>query len=421
MVAGRIDHPMAQPAVAAGRPTVLVVPGSAPVPPWPASGQGAVAIPALGYSEQSGTEQPVPIASLTKMATAVVVLRDHPVPLGSAGPTVTVTPDEAAQFDVDLDNDETSIPLEAGQTLTELQLLEALLNQSANDAAYVLAAWDAGAQSAFVDRMNALAASVGAVHTHFVDASGFDPRSVSTAADTLRIAAAGMAIPTFASVAGMSTVNLPGLGTVHNIIGAIGTEGIVGVKSGYTSQASGCMVLAGFRSVDGRSVLVLASALGQLEPPPARSTSGPSVAGHAATSAPPDPTTTTTTAPYSTIEAQYPLLYTEPVVDHLLDAAEAAIVPVPVVAAGRTMGTASAVWGGTRRVVPVVATRSAWLVGVPGQRVTARLAPTAPSEGDKSRSVGTVLVSLGTQNDSVPLRLLHRVPDPGWWWKVLHD
>ena len=43
--------------------------------------------------------------------------------------------------------------------------------------------------------MNALAASLGATHTHYVDASGFDPQSVSTAADCLRIAAAGMAIP----------------------------------------------------------------------------------------------------------------------------------------------------------------------------------------------------------------------------------
>ena len=228
-----------------------------------------MAIPALGYAEQSGPEQPVPIASLTKMTTAVVVLRDHPVPLGSNGPTITITPDEAAQFDVNLANDETNIPLQAGETLTELQLLEALLNQSADDVAYTLAVWDAGSQQAFVAKMNALAASLGAVHSHYVDASGFDPRSVSTAADTLRIAAAGMAIPTFATVAGMPTVNLPGVGTVRNIVTEIGTDGIVGVKSGYTSQASGCMVLAGFRSVDGHSVLVLASALGQREPAPA--------------------------------------------------------------------------------------------------------------------------------------------------------
>jgi len=208
------------------------------------------------------------------------------VPLGSSGPTITITSDEAAQFGVDLANDETNVPLAAGESLSELQLLEALIVQSANDAAYTLAEWDAGSQQVFVDKMNALALTLGAVHSHYVDTSGFDPRTVSTAADTLRIAAAGMAIPTFARVAGMAKVNLPGVGVVNNIVTKIGSDGIIGVKSGYTSQASGCMVLAGMRSIDGRSVLVLASALGQKEPtpppPPAENSSAPA------------PTTTTT-------------------------------------------------------------------------------------------------------------------------------
>jgi len=420
VAAQRIARPLPQPGVAAGRLGVSVVPGPAPAPPWPDSGQGAVAIPALGYAEQSGPEQPVPIASLTKMTTAVVVLRDHPVPLGSSGPTVTITPDEAAQFDVNLANDETNIPLQAGETLTELQLLEALLNQSADDVAYTLAVWDAGSLPAFVAKMDALAGSLGAVHSHYVDASGFDPGSVSTAADTLRVAAAGMAIPTFASVAGMPTVNLPGVGTARNIVTEIGTDGIVGVKSGYTSQASGCMVLAGFRSVDGRSVLVLASALGQKEPVPAPPPAPtPSSGGPTTTAASAVPTTT---APYSALEAQYPLLYTGPIVEHLLDASESAIVPVPVVAAGHTVGTASAEWGRARRVVPVVAAQGAWLLGVPGQRVAAAMAPMTPSGATTDAgSVGAVRFTLGPQVETVPVRLVHRLPDPGWWWKVLHN
>ena len=121
---------------------------------------------------------------------------------------------------------------------------------------------------AFVAKMNAAAASLGASSTHFVDASGYDPHSVSTAADCLRIAAAGMVIPTFAAVVGMTTVTLPLVGTVHNLVTEIGSNGVVGVKSGYTSYAGGCMVLAADRVVDGRTVLVLAAVLGQPVPPP---------------------------------------------------------------------------------------------------------------------------------------------------------
>lgn len=418
VAAHRISRPLPRPTVTAGRLTASVVPGAVSAPPWPAAGQAAVAIPALGYAEQSGPETPVPIASLTKMTTALVVLRDHPVAAGTSGPTITITADEAAQFDVDLANDETNIPLQSGETLTEQQLLEALLVASANDAAYTLAVWDAGSEAAFVAKMNALAISLGATHSHYADASGFDPGSVSTAADTLRVAAAGMAIPAFASAAGMSSVTLPGVGLVHNVVTLIGTDGIVGVKSGYTSQAAGCMVLAGFRSVQGRSVLVLASALGQREPAPA-----PPPSTTASSTVPPSTTAPTTVAPaattappYSAIEAQYPLLYTAPIVEHLLDAAEGAIVPMAVVSHGHAMGVVTAPWGSTQPV-PVVATTDAWLLGVPGQRVGATLVPS----GSARSATDTAQFSLGSQTVTVPVRPLRPLPDPGWWWKLLHN
>ena len=142
-----------------------VAPGAPPALPWPAKGQGAVVVPSLGYSAQSGPESPVPIASLTKITTAVVVLRDHPIAPGATGPTITVTPDDAAEYQAELHMDESSIAIQAGETLTERQMLEAMLTQSANDVAYSLAVWDAGSVAAFVVKMNALAA-IGRSHQH---------------------------------------------------------------------------------------------------------------------------------------------------------------------------------------------------------------------------------------------------------------
>ena len=137
-------------------------------------GQGAIAIPALGYAQQSGPEAPVPIASLTKMTNALEVLRDHPVPAGATGPSITITPDDVTEYDSS--STTTSRPSRSSRReLTERQMLEALLTQSANDMAYSLAVWDAGCIPAFVAKMNGLAASLGATATHFVDASGYDP------------------------------------------------------------------------------------------------------------------------------------------------------------------------------------------------------------------------------------------------------
>ncbi len=442
VVAQRVNRPLAQPTIPTGRSYSFTVPGSAPSQPWPASGEAAVAIPSLGYARQSALEGPVPIASLVKMATAVVILRDHPEAVDASGPSISITAEEANQFAVDLQNDETNIPLQAGETLTEQQLIEALLVGSANDAAYTLAVWDAGSVPAFLVKMNALASSLGADQTHYTDTSGFDPQSVSTAADSLRIAAAGMAIPTFAAVVAMPAVSVPLAGVVHNVVKLIGTDGIIGVKSGYTSQAAGCMVLAGYRTINGRSVLVLAAALAQREPPPpapirpttatatAPATTTPTTTPTPTTSTttasptttiPATTTTTTTTTPYSPIEAEYPLLYTGPIVQHLLDASEAAVVPVPAVTEGTVVRMASADWGGVNHEVPAVATRSAWLLGLPGQRVAVTTAPLSPSTESPRSGAGTVRFTLGQQTETVPLRLLHRVPEPTWWWKALHN
>ena len=164
--------------------------------------------------------------------------------------------------------------------LTERQLLEAMLLRSANDVAYSLALWDAGDVPSFVAKMNATATQLGTTSTHYVDASGYDPGSVSTAADCLRIAAADMAIPTFAEIVGMSSVDLPLVGPVPNVVSQVGSNGIIGVKSGYTSQAKAGMVLAADRTIDGRPVLVMAAVLTQ--PVPAAIV---------------PPTTTTTTKP----------------------------------------------------------------------------------------------------------------------------
>ena len=75
------------------------------------------------------------------MTTAVVILRDHPLAVGASGPVITITPGDALQFDVDLDNDESNIPLQIGEKLTELQMLEAL---SISRPTTSLTAWPSG-------------------------------------------------------------------------------------------------------------------------------------------------------------------------------------------------------------------------------------------------------------------------------------
>lgn len=111
--------------------------------------------------------------------------------------------------------------------------------------------------------MNAEAAKMGMTSTHYVDTNGLDSGSVSTAHDQLVLAEYAMELPSFASIVDQTTVTLPYIGTLDNYVSAVGSDGVVGIKSGFTDAAEACVVLAAFRQVGNQQVLVLAADLGQ--------------------------------------------------------------------------------------------------------------------------------------------------------------
>src|SRR6184192_4418743 len=63
--------------------------------PWPAEGQASAEVHGLGSLGDHGEQRPVPIASVTKVMTAYVVLKDHPLGPHDPGPEITV--DEQAE------------------------------------------------------------------------------------------------------------------------------------------------------------------------------------------------------------------------------------------------------------------------------------------------------------------------------------
>ena len=401
----------------------VTVPGGPPVLPWPSTGQGAVSIPALGFATSSANQSPLPVASLTKLATAVVILRDHPVAANASGPSLTITAADVDEYDSDQTADGSVAEVAVGEVLTERELLEGLLALSANNLAYTLAVWDAGSPAAFVAKMNALAASLGMTDTHYVDVAGVDPGSVSSATDILKVAAAGMAIPTFAEVVAMPTVTLPLVGTLHNLVSEIGSNGVVGIKSGYTSEAGGCMVLAGQRVIDGRTLVVLIAVIGQPVPagiPPPTTTTTTTTAPPGAPPTAPPPPTTTTTIPPDRLYVPDPEKFTRPVAESLLSATEATVVPVVLASPGKVVGTALSTWGGVKHPVSVVTAGAAVLLAWPGQTIVASHSLSVPSTGRTGAKVGTVAYTLGTQAASAPLRLSGAVPQPSLWWRLTH-
>jgi len=230
---------------------------------WPAYGVSAAEISGFGVVAGPGATQPVPIASVAKVMTAYVILHDHPLAAGQSGPEIVVQPPEAAAYSAQARDGDSLVPVAAGEALTERQALEALLLPSADNMAWILARWDAGSQAAFVTRMNATARHLGMTGTRYTDPSGLASSTTSTAADQVRLAMAAMRVPALAAIVAMSTAFVPVAGVVRNYNTLLGQYGIVGLKTGSTQAAGGCVVVAAWHKADGHRTLIVAATFGQ--------------------------------------------------------------------------------------------------------------------------------------------------------------
>jgi serine-type D-Ala-D-Ala carboxypeptidase (penicillin-binding protein 5/6) len=229
---------------------------------WPQYGQAAVQI-AQSRIQARPNQHAVPIASVTKVMTAYLVLHDHPLGAGEEGPQITLTDTDVADTDRRRGQQESVVSIAAREQLTELQALQALLLPSANNIAAVLARWDAGSADRFVARMNATARSLGMAHTRYTDPSGYDDATVSTAADQVRIVDRAMRVPVFAGIVATPSATLPVAGTVHNTNTLLGHNGFVGVKTGSDNAAGGCFAFRAIRWIDGRRTTITGVLLGQ--------------------------------------------------------------------------------------------------------------------------------------------------------------
>ncbi|MFB9469350.1 D-alanyl-D-alanine carboxypeptidase family protein [Nonomuraea salmonea] len=225
--------------------------------PWPDEGQAAVEVVGVGRLGSSGGAEPVPIASVTKVMTAYVLLRRHPLKPSGQGPLITV--DRTAAEESFLPQ-ESTVPLVEGRRIRLRRLLELMLVPSGNNAARLLARWDAGSEERFAVRMNAAARRLGMSATTYTGASGIEDSTVSTASDQLKLAGAAMRDPVFRAVVAQKDTAVPGdSGRLPSTNTLLGRHGVIGVKTGSGTAAGGNLMWAS--RVEGR--LVLGVILGQ--------------------------------------------------------------------------------------------------------------------------------------------------------------
>ncbi len=379
----QLVRPRPQPTVTFVSGRSLTVPGAPLALPLPSTGQAALYLAGTGWVAQTPGQTPVAIASVTKLMTALIVVRDHPLAPGQSGPAVTITTAAVALYEEEKAAGDSVVRVVSGEVLSELQLLEGLLLPSGDNLATLLAQWTSGTEGDFVSQMNLEARRLGMDHTSYADASGLNPGSVSTASDLTRLAGTVMSNPVLAEVASMPTAVLPVAGLVHNYDFVLGEQGIVGLKTGWTSAAGGCFVFAARLDRGGRPALLLGTVLGQ--------------AGNA--------TTGIEVAQRDSVA--------------LLAAMWPEINLVQLVRAGSTVGSLKAQWTAP---VSVVARSSVRALGWPGLvwRATYR-GRHLPSKVGKGTAVGEVTLTSATGvSGFTGLVSGASIPQPSWGWRLTH-
>jgi D-alanyl-D-alanine carboxypeptidase (penicillin-binding protein 5/6) len=247
-------------------PSTLLVDGKAQPPiPVPVRGSFALATSLSGTVASRAATLVRPIGSVAKAMTALVVLAARPVVPGAPGPPVTMTSADVLLYRQAVVEGGSNIPVHAGEVLTERELLLALLLPSADNIAETLALWVSGTRAVFIARLNATAAAMGMHQTHFADPSGLGIGTVSTANDLILLARAVTTNPALANLVAVRQATLPDRTTLRNLDILLGTQpGWLGIKTGWTGSAGGCLLFAATRSYPPeKAVTVWGAALGQ--------------------------------------------------------------------------------------------------------------------------------------------------------------
>ncbi len=194
----------------------------------------------------------VPIASLTKIMTALITLDRTDL-----GDIVTVDP--RAVFHRGDYGATSVLGLRAGEHITVENLLYGMLLGSANDAAVALAIHIAGSEDAFVRTMNLRAQHLGMRRTDFRSVNGLDDRGVSTARDLLTLVRAAEATDGFERITSTRERTIPapsGARRIQNRNALLWLyPGTFGTKTGSTAGAGACLVASAAR--DGRRLVAI--------------------------------------------------------------------------------------------------------------------------------------------------------------------
>jgi D-alanyl-D-alanine carboxypeptidase (penicillin-binding protein 5/6) len=338
---------------------------------------GASAIAALdrpGVLAHAGSEAALPIASITKIITALVVLDAKPLRANEAGPTIVFGPADLDYYYAQQAQLGLVWPVFDGQALSQRDVLNVVLLASANNYAQSLALWAYGSDAAFVAAAAKWLSAHGLENTTLTEASGIQETNRSTAQDMTTLARLAVESPVVAAIVSTRSVVVPGLGTVTNRNQLLGIDGVDGIKTGTLDDDWACLLFSTDVTIGSEVKTLVGVVIG-----------GPD---------------------HPTIDAA---------IRALIEDAIAGYTEVTLASSGDLFAEYDTPWGDeTSAVATATVKRVVWgedeiiftVDAVPVRLTTVGL------------SAGVVHVRIGTESFDISLEFSDEIDDPGPWWRL---
>jgi D-alanyl-D-alanine carboxypeptidase (penicillin-binding protein 5/6) len=231
--------------------------------PFPSEGQGAIGTLQDGALLASTNEEAQPMASITKLITALAILEKAPLLPGENGDTIMLTAQDEQYYWDYVAIGGTVTDVSAGLEISQYDVLQAMLLPSSNNMADTIVDYYFSSREEYLDFTNKLLQEYGLTKTTVADASGFSPNNISTPSELISIGQKALQNPVIAEIVAKPKSSIAIAGEIPNYNALIEEEGITGIKPGFTDEAGRCLLFSSdITDASGDAVTVIGVIMG---------------------------------------------------------------------------------------------------------------------------------------------------------------
>jgi D-alanyl-D-alanine carboxypeptidase (penicillin-binding protein 5/6) len=334
---------------------------------------------ASGILASSGDDSAVPMASISKLITAMVILKAKPLSSATAaGPTITFDKADHALYDKYYLLNATIAAMPTGSSMSEHDALETMLVVSACNYSEAMVDWAFGSTAGFLGAAKKWLAANGMTHTTMVESTGIDARNRSTPSDLIILGKLAMANPAIAAIVAKTRLDIPFLKGMPSTNTLLGKYGVDGIKTGTLDDYGADLLFSASVAVTGipTPLTVVGVVLGG--------------------------------ATRESVNTD---------VEHLITSLRSGFHDVPVAVKGQVVGTYTTPWGAHAQMV---LGSSASVFTYSDAKITSTMTTTTLKTGKDGEKVGSVTWTSGTSTVTVPVVLDGSITPPTAWWRLTH-